>query len=550
MTNIYGKAGLVLLGLLAAQPALASDKQDFVTCDGRKHPGKRDDGMRGEANRGGFESLFGARPSVPSLRIDACTRALASPRLLPGQSLRRAHLLRARAAAHIEANDSANALADLDLADTATAALRDDPFFRRSMGASMVLLRALAKAQAGEADAARALAAEAAAARPYSLDVQLVAASIRHGAGQSEANAPSIWLPVTRLEPATAALALNLEAEAGNWAAVRALRPAVRIAWPETAPSLLQLVADDGSDFLSSMMVALNSSYALAATGDGAGARRELADLERTLSRFRAEPAAAEAEDGGVSANGLLLRVVDQHTKQVEARMAITEGRYDDAVALVVASEMPRNAAALELAAALRAAAPAGSTVVIPELADSPEEQEAGRVRRLAGLAVNALIAPESPRAMIDYERSRPNILGELVGAAVSMGTTLLDGIDRLDGFRSTDNPDGTIKVEFVGNTPSRQLVQEMTLLRAAEVTRMAGKPGFVIVDRKDYTRLLQTTQNGIPISSTPQGFKTELTIRHVEAGAEPARAFDAVAVIDALGPVYYEDAKPRVAAR
>lgn len=125
------------------------------------------------------------------------------------------------------------------------------------------------------------------------------------------------------------------------------------------------------------------------------------------------------------------------------------------------------------------------------------------------------------------------------------MGTSLLGGISRTDGFRSTSNPDGTIKVEFIGNTPSATLVQEMTLLRAAEVARAAGKPAFVITERKDFARSMVRSQYGSEISRTPAGFKSELTIRPVDAGADPQRGLDAVGIIDALGPLYYQE-KPK----
>jgi hypothetical protein len=121
------------------------------------------------------------------------------------------------------------------------------------------------------------------------------------------------------------------------------------------------------------------------------------------------------------------------------------------------------------------------------------------------------------------------------------MGTSLLGGISRTDGFRSTPNVDGTIKVEFIGNTPSPLLVQEMTLLRAAEVTKEAGKPAFVIENRKDYSRVMQTTQYGAVISSRPAGYKTELTIRPLDTLSGP-RVLNATAVIDGLGPLYYEE--------
>src|SRR3712207_417072 len=96
-------AFLLALGVVAAAPAQASDKKDFEACDGRVHPAKQSDGMRGEAPQGMFP-----RTSSPNLTIAACTRALASPRLLPGQSLRRAHLLRARAAAQLQAGETAS----------------------------------------------------------------------------------------------------------------------------------------------------------------------------------------------------------------------------------------------------------------------------------------------------------------------------------------------------------------------------------------------------------------------------------------------------------
>ena len=57
----------------------------------------------------------------------------------------------------------------------------------------------------------------------------------------------------------------------------------------------------------------------------------------------------------------------------------------------------------------------------------------------------------------------------------------------------------------------------------------------------------MTTSRGGIPISSVAQGYKTELTIRPVDAGAEPERALDAIAIIDALGPLYYEEKQKKV---
>jgi hypothetical protein len=227
----------------------------------------------------------------------------------------------------------------------------------------------------------------------------------------------------------------------------------------------------------------------------------------------------------------------------VEARIAVAEGRHGDAISALVGAPLPKDAATAELMRALKAQAPAKDAALVPDAGSFAADAAGERREVLARLAGRALITPETPRAVVDYEKSRPNILGALVGGALSMGTSLLGGIDRLDGFRSTANPDGTTKVAFVGNTPSAMLVQEMTLLRAAEVTRAAGKPAFVIVDRKDFSRSLRTTRAGMEISNVPTGFKSEMSIRFLDS----PRALEALAVIDALGPLYYEEksAKP-----
>ena len=55
LNRLLASASVLAASLLLATPADASDKQDFETCDGRIHPARQDDGMRGE-------------PSSPQLR--------------------------------------------------------------------------------------------------------------------------------------------------------------------------------------------------------------------------------------------------------------------------------------------------------------------------------------------------------------------------------------------------------------------------------------------------------------------------------------------------
>ncbi|WP_165961142.1 hypothetical protein [Qipengyuania sediminis] len=138
------RGALAAVVLLAAVPAAAGDSEDFAGCDGLKKPKTKDDGMRGTASQPGYSFGLG---SGPEATIAACTRALTGGKLLPTQTLRQAHLLRARAAAKLKLGATAEALADLDLADKAIAPQRGEVFFDRSLGASLGLMRALALAQ-------------------------------------------------------------------------------------------------------------------------------------------------------------------------------------------------------------------------------------------------------------------------------------------------------------------------------------------------------------------------------------------------------------------
>ena len=531
-------AGALAVGLCMAVPASAGDKQDFEACDGRIHPGKQDDGMRGEPSRPSYmRSLLRSTNSIA-----ACDRALASARLLPTQTVRRAHLLRARAAAHLQAGDTAKAFADLDLAQAAARDRAGDRFYQRSMGASFDLLRAIAHAQAGDTARATSFAQAAMLKRPYSGQVQQLGAEIVHAVGIGTNGARPDWAMAMRLDPAAAASVLLREAETGNWAGVLALRPGVTLNWPAKSPGSYALYAPsgDGLGLMSALLVSFHTAYAHAATGAPAAAKAEVAEIRSRMEALKTAPTGT-AKTAAPNLATVLDSAVATKARQVEARIAVAEGRHGDAIAAMVGASLPKDAATTELLTALKATAPVKEAALVPDatgFAFDPAKRRTDALKRLAG---QALFAPETPRAVVDYERSRPNILGALVGGALSMGTSLLGGIDRLDGFRSTKNADGTTRVEFVGNTPSAMLVQEMTLLRAAEVTRTAGKAAFVIVDRKDYSRVTRTTQHGVEISSVPTGYKTEMTIRFLDAVDQP-RALNALSVIDALGPLYYEE--------
>jgi len=538
--------------LAGASIAHAGVSDDFAACDGRMKPKSKDDGMRGVATEKIGFSLPGSRNS-PIATIAACDKVLASAHLQPAQTLRRAHLLRARAAAYLQQSEPAKALIDLDAAETAIAGRRGEVFFDRSMGASLDLLRAMALVQSDRSADALALADKAAALRPYALQVQMAAAMVRDAARTPATGAANPWDGLLRIMPEFAPSLIAREVDMGNFSS------AVRIAEYaplRLTPKLSPTAGGPPANLIESLTVklstlngALDLAYAYAATGKPNLARQNVELARAGFALATGTVAPVSVMPTGTAGSSFMETLLAPKIALVEARIAVAEGNVGDARRTAL-GKLPVSAATVELfhavAAADDGAPPKGLTAIEAEVAT----KRSPAAKMMGPLAETVLMTPESSRSVIDYEKSRPDFLRALLGAAVSMGTTLLSGIEKTAGFKETQNADGTVTVEYLGSTPAAAMVQEMTLLRAAEVTRQAGKPAFAIEGRKDFTRYLTQTMYGSPINRTPTGHKTELTIRMLaDAGAHKGLTIEAAEVIGRLGPLYYED-KPKDGAK
>ena len=542
MKNILAGAGLASLALVLAVPAQAGVSQDFAGCDGLRKPKRSDDGMRGEATMaswGGWPNPNrGARPVTI---INACNRALDSGKLLPEQTLRRAHILRARGAAQLQQGEYDKALADLEAARAAGREYDGDFFYERSMGVSLDLLRAIALNDLGRREEALALSDAALAKRPYALAVQRVGTFLRSGNGDTPTD-PALWQVLAQIDPATRGMTSKLAGASDDFRMLAATsgEPVVEMPGPPTLQQLLQNASVEAiaGKWITATGIPMRTAYAHAATGDAEAARRW---MEATRAALAAEP---KSEDATPDELETLMRQLamatafEPYAALVEARIAVSEGRFGDAAAALDGKEYNHSPITDDLWDAYAAGTADGDAPALPVRGEAPERKSP----RLAALAQDLLMRPESERKLIDYKRSRPNFLAALAGAAVTMGVGLLNGIPRTSGFEQTDLDDGRIKVEYTGNTTSGAVVQEMTLLRAAEIAREAGKTHFHIADREDYQRYMAQLQNGIERSRTLTGYKTAITIALLDGGDDAPQAIDAVAIIDALGPIYYDD--------
>ena len=280
------------------------------------------------------------------------------------------------------------------------------------------------------------------------------------------------------------------------------------------------------------------SAYALAAASEDEAALSRVEDIRAVLAA-----ASQEAKDKNplapIVAQAVTADIIEPTFLMINARIAVSQGRLTDASDLLKGKALRSTPITrqfyddYEAARSLSAEDAPELDALLPKPERSPKS--------LGSLASSLLISPESERELIDYKKSRPDILGALVSGAFSMGTSLLGGISRTSGFRSVFDPDGPVMVEYTGDTTSGPVVQEMTLLRAAEIARERGNTHFIVSDRKDYQRYLTVSQYGTEISRTLTGYKTELTISLLDTSAEDEHlAFNALEVIDALGPVYY----------
>jgi len=543
---------LALACALASTAALADtvvEKHPFDRCDNLRAPGSSVDGLSiaAEDSRTYYYDAKAAAQHI----LDSCTLALASPKLKPEQAYRRVNLLRAKALAELELDQVDAALADLDAAEAAGAPLESDLSYHRSLGLSLTLVRAVALHIKGQDEQARSLAAQAAAQRPYSQSIQTVAAAIIQASRPIKGDSP--YLALVPLNPDAMIPLFATLIKQGSFEAAASVYPRLHLAYPKLDAPVTQgagqvAILVNATELARSIVFSAQAAYALAATGKPGEAK---ALLERNKQKAAeamviAAPTTPSATPPGLPTPAV---VVEQLTKLqalwgsfAEARIALAEHRPTEALKAIVGKELPPSAIAVDLTTALRTALPADQRSLAPDIEPLTKQLDADRHAEKLNIAAlrQAMPTPELSSRMASYAQAAPGFFVGFLGASA-------------EGFKSkTDDATGVTKVEFLGELTSAPAVEELTLLRAADLARAAGKPALLIQGRRDYRRTL-TTYSGmghIPIASRPAGYKTELDVRFVDPKALPPeiagdkdRLLDANAIYDRLAPIYL--AKP-----
>ena len=532
----------------------ADNRGDFFTpCDGYGHATAGGDGMTKWASAILVFNLGGdTRRSAPAFAepygIGACGAAISElDAKFPEFWRRKASLLRARAIHRLVIGDPSGALRDLDASDALAANKPDDVYYDRSLKLGSDLVRAQALRQSGDAAKAEKLAMLAWAKRPYSREAGY-STLIAIGPEAPLEDREKIMRTLAQITPEATGQWFTDAFEHGRFTDALEIYPGLQ------APIVLgntpmnsrdALLLKEGNRKLGEIFWVQDSgsyAYALAALGRVADSRAAIHAAKTRLAAAMVDlpdaPAEASLEAKTVVAihnqTNLEMRTylpshLDGWTSLVEARIAIDEGRFADAAAAAKTIKVPRTWAVFEFTAALSANDPSRSAQAKAR-ADAMRAQHGyDRTTELKGL-FKSLPETETQERIAAYRQ-------DFAWLGVQWGPK--------SGFTLEEHPaDGFTTIKFESPKAPLSLLEDMALLKAADIARQAGKAGLVILDRRNINHIIN---NGMAArGSLLSGYESQLDFVAVDPTAPPPayqnarwRIVDANAVYGALAPLY-----------
>ncbi len=559
---VLAAAAATALLALAPDRASAASSTDFSWCDGYGLPSGAGDGMTSYAmvlgifNPPGYGTTDKGSAGFGAQGVMACDAALAdTEHLKPIHWMRKVSLLRARALHRLETGDAKGALADLDLARAAVAD-PDDRYYARSLGLGADFVRAYALRRSGDGPAAVALAVKTAALRPYNRQSPS-SALIAMGPAASDKEVEAQMRAYARLNPQVVDDLLRWHLERDRWADVV-------LDWGQLAPpktrSRVRLGSVAGYD-VERVDHATNEAfwltrgtvyaYALAALDRPAEARAALqavrARFEKAVETPPPDPVAKpEVENQRLKladTNAKLKKegeaALEQWGRLIELRAQVAEGKLDAVAEDLKLVPLPSSRMTSELKATLarRQAEKAG-----PSAASPPPPP----------MVSPAVPAPANDATVSRLFKSLPDAESAKRIAAYKTSSSSIWRMSQ-DGFKSREGAatagaegEDIQSISYRGERTSQTIVEELALLRAADLARQSGKHGFVVLGRQDVRHTISQTYYGTVLRTDPDGYETTLDVVFVDPANLPARFKDAPwRVIDAddvwnsLSPIY-----------
>ena len=462
--------------------------------------------------------------------ISRCNDALATlDASAPWQ--RRAALLRSRAKHYVRARDHAAALADLD---AISAIEQPDHAYGRSFAVSTHMLRAAAQMQAGRRDIAANEAVEAMRLRPWSERVAQFAFVMVMMRDDVPADDTRRWDQLVLLDSAFFERRAALLARAGDWAGATAdwlSAPDVPGAIAQTYITLPNVVVQ-GAPGIPVKGVDVQRTVDAVITAAMAG-RADLAD--GWLADLRRNIDAPPPQDG-------LAKRLGAGTDPAAQKAELEKWSALIQVAKVAGSGDMAGATSL-LAAMHTIPISTVTTAMLKSIATRAPAPVRGRLESMVALIrTNADRTRDEHLAQLDPD----TLLGDLPDhEEVMLANPYRSAVKflRANGASAKVDKDGkAAKVSFFGNKSQPFAIDEMTLLRAAELTLEQRHAAFRIVSNDGYVQTSTMTMYGTPVGpSTVSGNSVVMSIEFVDPATKGA--VNAAEVRSALGPIYIKEA-------
>ena len=534
----------------------------FAQCDGYGAPNDQSDGMIQYLTSSIFikniwTGVFRDRPPFGEPHgIGACDAALTTlDQKYPQHWLRKTSLLRARAMHRLVIGDTVGALKDLDAIDAA-AVDRSDVFYQRSIKLGADLVRVYALRTSGRLAEGQTLAMQAWASRPYALDIA-EATLTAIGPDISVENSEKLLRSFASYMPTAGDFLYRDAFEHGRYAEAVEIYPGIQPT-PIPGDNSLQyrdtILLEEGNRALTEVFWALEGgrrAYALAALGRQDEARAALKAARDRLNAAMA-PSPALPDNASMDARtraaihdqtNLQLRtsgepVLDAWTTMVEARILVLEGKPEDAWAYLHKpnARVANNGPMAELLDSIGKLDPARASYAADYMRRLIAARHSKPTAELGAL-FDALPEAETRGRLPDY---REDVTNGLFGKTV--------GFDE-NGFNLTPgNEAGVTTVKFRSRRATLQQLDELALLKAAEIARAAGKSGLVVVERRSIRHKINAIPN-VRGTGTPDGFEVQLDVMPIDAAVPPAKyqtmrwkILDANAVYSVLAPTYLQN--------
>lgn len=573
-------AAALAVALMAPGAALAADAKKpsrsvFSDCDGYGAPTGSGDGMtemaftwgifRPELASGG--NTLQTKVTVGAAGLTACDAALTHPDLLPKYWLRRASLLRARAVHELAVNKPDAALADLDEVD-AIGKAQGDAFYRRSVIVGANYVRAYALREKGDAAAGEALVLKTLAERPYNKESTL-AARLALGSGENRASTREAGEAVARMSPRIID-PVYLEAfDEGRFQDVIDLFDQLQP--PKKPPQNLQYdfefqklayENEARAEYFKAVRTG-NYAYALAATGHADEGRAAIQKARDRLAEASKPPEPKLGRNGKPKKPNWL----DEYHVKLMASVAKDANEALDgwsrAIDLRVQAESDPTAAfdafsvgkpikgraGADILETIRLKSPPASRDATPSFIEAWNkdlEKDDEKPAEWLTTLMQTLPKPEVADQAPPYREAKRPFLS-MKGSYNDLAA---------EGYREDTDEKGVTTIRVRTLEGSQAVIEEMAVLRAAELALAAGKKGFIVVDRRDTRHSIASTYYGMVMNTTPDGSSTELDVIFVDPEALPAgyehagwRVVDAAAARAALAPIYPPPA-PKVATK